>query len=162
MRTEVVDLNEREIEDMLCRTHYGHLACSLDDKPYVVPTNFAYDMPFIFMYTTAGMKSRILDMNPRVCLQIEEVVNSSDWRSIIINGDATKIIDPVERERILRLILKTNPTLTPAMSIRWVNNWIRENKEVVYRIDPIEITGRYAQGLKVQATFARSSSLHAD
>ena len=103
MRTEVLDLNEHEIEDMLRRNNYGHLACSLNDKPYVVPMNFAYEMPFIFVYTTAGMKSEILDMNPQICLQVEELVDRSDWRSVIVHGNATRIIDPKERERIFAL-----------------------------------------------------------
>ena len=158
MRTEVLDLNERDIEDILRRNNFGHFGCTLNDKPYVVPINFVYEMPFIYMYTTAGMKSQILDMNPQVCLQIEEIVDRGDWRSVIINGNATRIIDPVERERIFKMILETNPTLTPAMSIRWTDNWIRENKEVVYRIDPTEKSGRYAQKLEVAATFARPGS----
>ena len=144
MRTEVLDLNEREVEDMLRRNNFCHFACTLNDKPYVVPMNFAYEMPFIFVYTTAGMKSKILDMNPQVCLQVEEIVDRSDWRSLIVHGNAVRIIDPVERERIFKLILETNPTLMPAMSIRWTDNWIRENKEVVYRIDPTEKSGRSA------------------
>ena len=158
MRTELLNLNEHEIEDMLVRNNYGHFGCTLNDKPYVVPINFVYEMPFIYVYTTAGMKSQILDVNPQVCLQVEEIVDASDWRSVVVNGTATKIIDPVERERIMRLILKTNPTLTPAMGIRWVDDWIRENKEVVYRIDPNEMSGRYAQKLHVEATFAQRTS----
>ena len=158
MRTEVLDLNEGEIEAMLTRNNYGHFGCTLNDKPYVVPINFVYEMPFIYVYTTAGMKSQMLDMNPQVCLQIEEIVDRSDWRSVIIQGNATKIIDPVERERVFKLILETNPTLTPAMSIRWTENWIRENKEVVYRIDPTEKSGRYAMKLHVAATAARPKS----
>ena len=158
MRTEILDLNQPEIEDMLRRNNYGHFACSLYDKPYVVPINFVYEPPFIFVYTTVGMKSQILDMNPQVCLQVEEIVDRGDWRSVIVHGNATRIIDPVERERIFKLILETNPTLMPAMGIRWTDNWIRENKEVVYRIDPTETSGRYAQKLHVGAAIARPGS----
>ncbi|HKP68621.1 MAG TPA: pyridoxamine 5'-phosphate oxidase family protein [Pyrinomonadaceae bacterium] len=154
MRTEILDLNEREIDDMLRRNNFGHFGCSLNEKPYVVPINFVYKMPFIYLYTTAGMKSQILDMNPQVCLQVEEVVNPGDWRSVVIHGNATRIIDPVERERILKMIVEANPTLTPAMGIRWTDNWIRENKEVVYRIDPSEKSGRFAQKVDVAANVA--------
>jgi len=162
MRTEVLDLSEREIEDMLMRNNYGHFACALNDKPYVMPINFVYEMPFLYLYTTVGMKSQMLDMNPHVCLQVEEIVDRGDWRSIIVHGNATRIIDPVERERIFKMILETNPTLTPAMSIRWTDNWIRENKEVVYRIDPTEKNGRYAQKLDVAATVAGRTSVRSN
>ncbi|MBK9766330.1 MAG: hypothetical protein IPP63_04580 [Chloracidobacterium sp.] len=52
--------------------------------------------------------------------------------------------DHVERERILALIAEINPTLTPAVSIHWMDNWIRENIEVIYRIVPLEMNGRRA------------------
>ena len=160
MRTEVLDLNEQEIDDMLHRNNYGHFGCTLNDKPYVVPINFVYEMPFLYVYTTAGMKSKILDMNPEVCLQVEEIIDRGDWRSVIIQGNATRIIDPIERERIFKLILETNPTLMPAMSIRWTDNWIRENKEVVYRIDPTERSGRYAQKLDIAVAGAQPIGSH--
>ena len=46
----------------------------------------------------------------------------------------------------------------PAMSIRWTDNWIRENKEVVYRIDPTEMSGRAAQKVNIAVTFAQPTS----
>ena len=89
-----------------------------------------------------------------------EIVDRGDWRSIVIHGNATRIIDPVERERILKLILESNPTLMPAMGIRWTNDWIRENKEVVYRIDPTEKSGRYAQKVDVAVAGAQPMLSH--
>jgi uncharacterized protein len=156
--TEVNELTQEQIEELLGRINYGHLACSLDDRPYVVPTNFAYEGKFIYVYTTEGMKTNIIDTNPHVCLQVEEIVDSGEWQSVVVEGDAERITDPSERELALKLVRRTNPSLTPAISIRWVNNWIRENHEVVYRIHLNSTSGRSARKTKIMATFAQSGS----
>ena len=82
---EVQEMVKREIEEVLARVGYGHLACVRDDRPYIVPIHYAYDKPDIYIYTTDGMKSEIIRENPHVCLQVEEVVDNNDWRSIIVN-----------------------------------------------------------------------------
>lgn len=156
--TEVIELTLEEIEEILKRTNYGHLACTVKDRPYVVPTHFAYERPFVYLYTTEGKKTEIIDKNPHVCLQMEEIVDSGQWQSVIISGDAERITDAAERELALSLVRRTNPSLTPAISIHWVDNWIRGNREVLYRIHPTSITGRSAHKTKVVATFAQPGS----
>lgn len=148
---EVQEMSDLEIDDVLERVGYGHFACSRNDRPYIVPINYAYDKFHIYIYTTDGMKSDIINANPQVCLQVEEVIDKTNWRSVVINGEAEQIIDPKEREAALTLILSTNPTLTPAISVRWMDSWVRENREVVYRIKPLTITGRSSVKLRVMA-----------
>ena len=148
---EVQEMGKDEIEEVLGAVGFGHFACARDNKPYVVPINYAYTTPYIFIYSTEGKKSDIIKTNPHVCLQVEDVVNKGYWRSVVVNGTAEQMTDPAEREEILKLILKTNPTLTPAISIRWMDNWIRENREIVYRITPDTITGRSAHSVERKA-----------
>ena len=42
----------------------------------------------------------------------------------------------------MEAVLKVNPSLTPAVSIHWMDNWVRENIEVIYRIVPVDMSGR--------------------
>ena len=139
---EVEELNEKQCLEILASIGYGHLGCSRDDEPYVVPIHYAFDDELIYLYTTEGKKFEIIKENPKVCLQVESVRDNHDWKSVIVNGEAMQIGEGDERDRALELILKVNPTLTPAVSIRWMDSWIRENIEVVYRLTPVEITGR--------------------
>ena len=156
--TEVDEMEIPESEEVLDRVGYGHLACSRDDQPYVVPVNYFYDKPDIYIYTTEGMKTEIIRANPRVCLQVEEVVDNGDWRSVIVTGEAEQITDGKEREKAIKLILSRNPTLSPAISIRWVDNWVRENIEVVYRVRPGLITGRSSVKVQTRAAFAQPAN----
>jgi uncharacterized protein len=139
---EVRELNNKEIEELIARLDYGHLACCDGGQPYVVPIHYAYNNGYIYVYTTQGKKSEILSKNPRICLQIEDVKGNSDWTSVIIYGEAQELTDESERAEATDAVVRINPTLTPAVSIHWMDNWVRENIEVVFRIVPLETTGR--------------------
>jgi nitroimidazol reductase NimA-like FMN-containing flavoprotein (pyridoxamine 5'-phosphate oxidase superfamily) len=146
---EVKELTDAEMVELLQSTAYGHLACSRNDEPYVVPVHFAYDDGEIYVYTTQGKKYEIIRSNPRVCLQAEQVRDNHHWRSVIVEGEAVQITDQEERERAMQKIASVNPTLTPAVSIRWMDNWVRENIEVIYRIYPLRMSGRRAANARI-------------
>jgi uncharacterized protein len=152
---EVQEMTNSEIDEVLARVGYGHLACASNNRPYVVPIHYVYDKLKIYIYTTDGKKTDIIRDNPQVCLQVEEVVDNGDWRSVIVNGKAKQVTDREEREKAVKLIRSVNPTLTPAISIRWMDNWVRENIEVVYRIRPDTITGRSSVKVRISAALAQ-------
>lgn len=139
---EIAELSDSEISELLERIGYGHLACSRDDTPYVVPVHYSYSAEGLFVYTTEGKKSEFIAANPRVCLQAEEVNDNHHWQSVIVDGVATRLTDEAEREIAFKKILEINPTLTPAVSIHWMDEWVRENIEVIYRIKPERMSGR--------------------
>lgn len=139
---EVLDLSDTEIREVLERVGYAHLACCVDGKPYVVPVHYGFSEGKIYIYTTEGKKADIIAQNPAVCLQIEEVVDNRNWKSVIVDGVALKLERGDERDRALDAVVAVNPTLTPAVSIRWLDEWVRENIEVIYRIDATATSGR--------------------
>jgi len=152
---EVRELSKHEIDEVLSASNYGHLACSRDGEPYIVPIHFVYDGSVFFIYTTEGKKNEIIRANPKVCLQVENVASNEDWQSVIVNGIAAEVTEPKEREKAIRLVRSSNPSLTPALSIRWMDCWVRENREVIYLITPKITTGRKAVKAKTSAVFAK-------
>jgi|SRR5688572_32948015 nitroimidazol reductase NimA-like FMN-containing flavoprotein (pyridoxamine 5'-phosphate oxidase superfamily) len=141
---EVREMGDTAARETLGRLNYAHLACSRDDEPYVVPVHYAFDGEHVFIYTTEGKKSEILDSNPKVCLQAEDVKDSEHWVSVMVFGEVERVKDKSARNDALDLILKVNPTLTPAISIRWMDSWVRTNVEVIYRLRPRKLSGRKA------------------
>ncbi|HMO79877.1 MAG TPA: pyridoxamine 5'-phosphate oxidase family protein [Pyrinomonadaceae bacterium] len=139
---EVEEMRQNEIDTLLSEVRYGHLGFSVDDQPYVVPVHYVFDGKTIYVYTTEGKKTEIVRRNPRVCLQVENVVDDRNWKSVVVSGRAEIVEDVDERNKALEEIGKVNPTLTPAVSIRWMDSWIRENVEAILRIDPEIATGR--------------------
>jgi nitroimidazol reductase NimA-like FMN-containing flavoprotein (pyridoxamine 5'-phosphate oxidase superfamily) len=139
---EIEEMRASEAREVLGQLNYAHLAVAEDNIPYVVPVHYAFDGENLFIYTTEGKKADILKVNPEICLQAEDVEDNENWRSVMVSGTAEQITDEDSRQKALDLILKINPKLTPAISIRWMDSWVRENVEVIYRITPRSVTGR--------------------
>lgn len=139
---EIEEMRKDEIVELLSRLNYGHLATSRNDQPYVVPVHFGFDGTVIYVYTTEGKKSEIIRANPQVCLQSEDVNTNQDWQSVVVIGDAVQVDDAEERNAAMKLLTEINPTMTPAVSIRWMDSWVRENVEVILKITPRMLTGR--------------------
>ena len=139
---EIEEMRAGEAREVLGKLNYAHLAVAKDNIPYVVPVHYAFDGQDLFIYTTEGKKADIVKVNPEICLQAEDVEDNENWKSVMVSGTAEQITDEDSRQKALELILKINPKLTPAISIRWMDSWVRENIEVVYRITPRSVTGR--------------------
>jgi len=139
---KVEDMSSAETHALLQRQHFGHLGCARDNRPYVVPMHFTYDGEEIFFFTTSGMKTRFIDGNPQVCLQVEEITDSTHWRSVMVTGNAVHITNSEELQRAMKLITERNPSLTPAISATQVDSWGREVDIAIYRIAPRIIDGR--------------------
>jgi len=139
---KVEDMTPAETHELLQRQHFGHLGCARDNRPYVIPMNYGYDGKDLYFFTTAGMKTRFIDANPQVCLQIEEVTDSTHWRSVMVTGHATHLSQNEEMEQAMSLITARNPTLTPAISATQLDTWGRAVDIALYRITPEIIDGR--------------------
>jgi len=139
---EIEEMRESEAREVLGTINYAHLAVAKDNIPYVVPVHYAFDGSELFIYTTEGKKADIIRVNPEICLQAEDVEDNENWKSVMVSGTAEQLTNEDDRQKALDLILKVNPRLTPAISIRWMDSWVRENIEVIYRITPRSITGR--------------------
>src|SRR5204863_8367801 len=111
---KIEDMSPAEMHALLQRESFGHLGCSRDGRPYVVPMHYAYDGKDLFFFTTKGMKTQYIDTNPLVCLQVEEVTDTSHWRSVMVVGRANEITKSEEMQQAMSLITQRNPSLTPA------------------------------------------------
>ena len=139
---EIRELGNQAIEEVLQRNDFAHLAVCLDNKPYVIPIHYGYQDGTIYIFTTQGKKYEIISENPHVCLQVEEITDEKNWVSVIVEGEAEELSSENEKDLALELVTKTNPTLTPAMSVRWMDGWVRENISVFYRVTPLSLSGR--------------------
>ena len=138
----VEDMPPVEMHHLLQTANFGHLGCAQNGRPYVVPMHYAYDGKELYFFTTEGMKRQFMKDNPRVCLQVEEVSDSSHWRSAMVIGRAERLTNPEEMERAMQLITERNPSLTPAISATQIDTWGRGVDIAIYRIKPEIIDGR--------------------
>jgi uncharacterized protein len=138
----VEDMSPAEMHALLQRENFGHLGCARDGRPYVVPMHYAYDGKELYFFTTAGMKTQYIDANPQVCLQVEEITDSTHWLSVMVIGRAVELTKPDEMQRAMKLITERNPSLTPAISATQLDSLGRAVDIALYRITPEIIDGR--------------------
>jgi nitroimidazol reductase NimA-like FMN-containing flavoprotein (pyridoxamine 5'-phosphate oxidase superfamily) len=139
---KIEEMAQGEIMALLLRGEFGHLGCSRDGRPYVVPMHYSYDSQNLYFFTTEGMKTEFIDANPEVCFQVEEVTSATNWRSCMVTGRAERITRADEMERAMRIISESNPTLTPAINRTELDTMGRANTVAIYRLRPEIIDGR--------------------
>ncbi|WP_251956399.1 pyridoxamine 5'-phosphate oxidase family protein [Nostoc commune] len=140
-------MSTKEIHDLLKKVGHGHLGCALEGHPYVVPMRYYFDDSDIYIFTTVGMKTKYMDANPEVCLQVEDVHNLQHWRSVTVTGRAEHITEQPDIDRVMQFIKTENPTLSPAINRTWIDAWGRAEEIAIYRIHPSEMSGRTTDGV---------------
>ncbi|SRR6266508_1517361 len=143
---KIEDMSPSEMHALLQRESFGHLGCARGNRPYVVPMHYAYDGKDLYFFTTQGMKTQYIDSNPQVCLQIEEIMDPTRWRSVMVTGRAEQLTKGEEMEQAMKLITERNPSLTPAINATQVDALGRAIDIALYRITPEVIDGRKTVG----------------
>ena len=82
------ELTTEECTEVLSRVNLGRLACARSDQPYVVPIHFSFDAErqCLYSFATLGQKVRWMRENPKVCLEIEEIVDKDQWTTVVVIG----------------------------------------------------------------------------
>ncbi|HEY5817178.1 MAG TPA: pyridoxamine 5'-phosphate oxidase family protein [Mesorhizobium sp.] len=73
----------------------GHLACCIDNQPYVVPIYYALRNIYVYSFTMPGKKVDIMRHNPRVSLLVEEIAEDGTWKSVIAAGHFEELPDRI-------------------------------------------------------------------
>ena len=116
---EVTDFHE--IIDIVSRCEVIRLGLVDDEKPYIVPLNYAFEeidgqVTFYFHSALEGRKIDIIKKNPYACFEMDcslkitrnEVLSkwSTEYESVIGYGDIERIEDAAEKKRAMDLIVK--------------------------------------------------------
>jgi nitroimidazol reductase NimA-like FMN-containing flavoprotein (pyridoxamine 5'-phosphate oxidase superfamily) len=104
--------------------------------------HYAYDGKDLYFFTTQGMKTQFIEANPQVCLQTEEITDSTNWRSVMVIGRANELTNADEIQRAMKLITERHPSLTPAISATQLDSIGRAVDIAIYRITPEIIDAR--------------------
>jgi uncharacterized protein len=153
---DIDEMSSKEIYELLRKIGYGHLGFIHEGKPYVMPMHYYLEGEEIYMFTTEGMKTHDIDASPEICLQVEEIINDPlHWRSVIVTGQAKRLTEKVEIDRVRKLIKEVNPTLSPAVNRTWIDSWGRAEVVAIYRVYPTEMSGRTTDGVSSKQLISR-------
>ena len=148
---DIDEMGQIEMQDFLHKVGYGHLGYIHEGKPYVIPMHYYLEDSDIYLFTTQGMKTHDININPEICLQVEEIHDPLHWRSVIVTGQAERLTDQTVIDRAMTFIKERNPKLSPAINRTWTDSWGRGEEITIYRIHTSEITGRTTEGVSSRA-----------
>ncbi len=117
MRRKEKEIKEMAvIEQIIKQSRVCRLAMVDQDKPYVIPMSFGYDGSYIYFHSALeGRKIDLLEKNPRVCFEFDEVMklvkskDACEWgmafKSVIGEGNAVFVEDITQKAQGLGVIM---------------------------------------------------------
>ena len=130
-------LGKEDARALLKAHQLGRLGCNVNQEPYVLPINYLYTGEDLYMHSLLGLKIRAMRKHPQICLQVDEVQDDYNWKSVIAFGEYEEITAIEEREKILAALFQRFPHLTP------VESRMKQGQEepIVFRLRINRITG---------------------
>ena len=133
--------------DLLARAGLGRLACAQDGQPYIVPVTFACDGEYLYAISTLGQKITWMRANPRVCIEVDELMTRTDWATVVVVGRYEEITDaPEDKDRRIhahKLLQERNPVWWEPAYARTVIDGTERlvSKPMYFRIHINQISG---------------------
>ena len=142
-------LNEEQIVQVLTKNVIGRIGCYADEKIYMVPVAYLYDDGCLLGHTIRGMKTRMLEKNPKCCFEVDSMQDMGNWQSVIAWGTFEELEGDEAEVALKKLIsqlmpLMTTPNSQPTHGLDPLHKLEALHlKATVYRIKIEEKTGRF-------------------
>ena len=138
------NLSKKQVIDLLHRQVIGRLGCHANDETYIVPINYVYRNDSIYAHSGSGKKIEMMRINPKVCLQVDEIADTFRWQSVILWG-VFEELNGEERQQAMQAIIHRIMPLTnkPSEESSHGIDVDLHNNLIVYRIRITEVTGRF-------------------
>ena len=145
----VKELTNSECLEILTEKRLGRLASAKENQPYIVPFHFAFDgQTVIYAFSTLGQKIEWMRLNPLVCVEVDDIVNQSEWTSLVIFGRYEELPDTFEFEaerKHAHELLSSHPMWWQPAFAAGIHRREKANDEpIYYRIHIGAISGHRA------------------
>lgn len=145
------ELTDEQMETLLRSEHVAHLGCYGNGEVYVVPVAYVYENGSVFGHTHDGLKVQMMRQHPRVCLEVDRMLDLANWQSVIAWGIFEELKGAAAGAAIELLVDRFRPMLrgATALPLHAINPLTRRrldahgHRAVIYRIVLDTVTGRY-------------------
>lgn len=142
-------LTQLEMDNLLHSQLIGRLACLQGDEPYIVPMAYAYEGNQILGQTSPGLKLNILRQHPKLCFEVDQMIDLRNWKSVVLFGTFREIqetqINPSRQWLFDRIFPLSTPAEMHGYGHPVDSAMTDENrvKPILFAIDIHRMTGRY-------------------
>lgn len=158
----VREMSEEECRGLLARVDFGRLATVYQDQPYIVPIYFSYEPEYLYGFTTLGRKVEWMRANPRVCVEVDDVLSHFHWSSVVVFGRYEELPDTsAYREARLQAQVRLEKRVLwwqTAYAAGQARNSLQPADALFYRIHIDQMTGRRATPDPVESAVGLSSA----
>ena len=132
--------------DLLKRAHVARLGYIHEGQPYIVPMLFAFDVDYLYGISTEGQKIAWMRANPRVCVEVDDLVTRQQWETVLLHGRYEDLPPTEEHEASIaraHALLQRRPAWwEPAYVKAIVDGKERPLEPLYFRIRIDQVTGR--------------------
>jgi nitroimidazol reductase NimA-like FMN-containing flavoprotein (pyridoxamine 5'-phosphate oxidase superfamily) len=147
----VSTLTKEEIEVVLTGNVFGRLGCNDGLNTYIFPVNYFYDGRYILCHSLPGFKTQVMRENKRICFLVDEVVEFTNWKSVMVQGEYQELSDTRERhaamkafvKRMLHIKVTDTALFTQLNRTKLIYTNSDGCRPIIYRIAIDEKTGKY-------------------
>jgi nitroimidazol reductase NimA-like FMN-containing flavoprotein (pyridoxamine 5'-phosphate oxidase superfamily) len=110
----------------------------------VVPINFAFEEEYFYLLSTVGQKMEWMRENPKVCVEVSDIVNQTNWSSVVVNGVYQELPEPQfteQRAHARKLLEKRELWWHNALGERQVKSNTELIETTIFRIRAESMTG---------------------
>jgi len=139
------ELTTPECHDVLKKATIARLGCARDNQPYILPVHVYFDGDYLYSLAMLGQKIAWMRENPRVCVQVDDIVDRFHWATVVVFGTYEELLhmpsDEGARRRARELFENVPEWWQPA----YQNPEREVRMPMVYRIRIDGVTGRLAK-----------------
>ncbi|MCC7055559.1 MAG: pyridoxamine 5'-phosphate oxidase family protein [Gemmatimonadaceae bacterium] len=95
MPISIRPLTPEECRALLASHRVGRLAYAYKQRVDIEPLHYVADGDWLYMRTGHGTKVAMLEHQPWVALEVDEVNGMFDWRSVVVHG-SVQLLDPTD------------------------------------------------------------------
>ncbi|MEN9951332.1 MAG: hypothetical protein RLY85_2084 [Bacteroidota bacterium] len=145
------ELNEMQINNVLCSQAIGRIACCDGKHPYIVPVTYSYDGKCIYAQSFEGRKMEMMRQNPNVCFEVDLSNDIFNWQSVLLFGQFEELEELDAAKSRENHVAKIMPLMTGSsihQHEHWEGNGHELNdagrmKPIMFRINIHEKMGRF-------------------
>ncbi|PTE08787.1 pyridoxamine 5'-phosphate oxidase family protein [Mesorhizobium helmanticense] len=138
-----------ECTKLLAASRLGHLGCTKDGQPYVVPIHYAYADHHLYAFSMPGKKVEWMRVNPLVSVLVHTRGEGQEWKSVVIDGRYEELLDRIdhmpEREHAWSILSKHVDWWEPGALKPGTPPLAEHSTHVFYRISIEHLSGREAK-----------------
>jgi len=142
-------LNETAIEQLLANQLIGRIGCHADGSTYIVPISYAYDGTYVYARTFEGRKMEMMRKNPKLCFQVDDTRDLSNWQSAVCWGDFEELKTEEQFAEAIRVLNSRALPMVNSQTMHISSMWpfaaeVGEKVPgILFRIRLTEKTGRF-------------------